>query len=40
MEALEKAISQIKDNIPALDLRENEPMNTHCSFRLGGAVRA
>ena len=40
MEALEKAISQIKDNIPTLDLRENEPMNTHCSFRLGGAVRA
>ena len=40
MEALEKAISQIKENMPALDLRENEPMNTHCSFRLGGAVRA
>ena len=40
MEGLETAIGQIKDNMPALDLRENEPMREHCSFRVGGPVRA
>ena len=40
MEGLEKAISQIKEKMPSLDLREQEPMSAHCSFRLGGPVRA
>lgn len=40
MEGLEKAIGQIKENMPKLDLRENEPMRNHCSFKVGGAVRA
>ena len=40
MEGLEKAIEQIKENMPKLDLRENEPMRNHCSFKVGGEVRA
>lgn len=40
MEGLEKAIGQIKENMPKLDLRENEPMRNHCSFKVGGEVRA
>lgn len=40
MENLEKAISQIKEVLPGLRLLENEPMAEHCSFRIGGPVRA
>lgn len=40
MEGLERAISQIKEKMTTLDLRENEPMREHCSFKLGGPVRA
>lgn len=40
MIGLEKALEQIKENMPKLDLRENEPMNAHCSFKVGGPVRA
>mgnify|MGYP001519016149 FL=1 len=40
MEGLEKAIEQIKENMPKLDLSENEPMRNHCSFKVGGEVRA
>lgn len=40
MENLEKAISQIKEALPGLRLLENEPMAEHCSFRIGGPVRA
>lgn len=40
MVGLEKALEQIKENMPKLDLRENEPMNAHCSFKVGGPVRA
>ena len=40
MEGLEKALEQIKENMPKLDLRENESMREHCSFRVGGTVRA
>ncbi len=40
MEGLEKAIEQIRENIPALDMREHESMRGHCSFKLGGEVRA
>ena len=40
MENLEKAIQDIKAEMPGLELRENEPMAAHCSFRIGGPVRA
>lgn len=40
MENLEKAISEIKREMPGLKLLENEPMSAHCSFRIGGPVRA
>ena len=40
MEALELAISEIKKELPGLTLHENEPMAAHCSFRIGGPVRA
>ena len=40
MENLEKAIQGIKAEMPGLELRENEPMAAHCSFRIGGPVRA
>lgn len=40
MENLEKAILAIKEALPGLKLLENEPMSGHCSFRIGGPVRA
>ncbi len=40
MEGLEKAIEKIKEKMPSLDLREHESMREHCSFKLGGQVRA
>lgn len=40
MENLEKAISELKEKMPGLTLLENEPMNIHSSFRIGGPVRA
>ena len=40
MESLEKAIEKIKQEMPKLDLREHESMRGHCSFRVGGEVRA
>ena len=40
MENLELAIQEIKKTMPGLTLLENEPMNTHCSFRIGGPARA
>ena len=40
MENLEKALSGIIENIPELDLREHESMRAHCSFKVGGEVRA
>lgn len=40
MENLEKAIAQIKEALPGLRLLENEPMAEHCSFKIGGPVRA
>ena len=40
MEQLEKAIAAIKEKMPELELRESEPMSEHCSFKLGGPVRA
>ena len=40
MEGLEKALVKIAENMPALELYENEPMREHCSFKVGGPVRA
>lgn len=40
MENLELAIAEIKREMPGLALRENEAMSGHCSFRIGGPVRA
>ena len=40
MENLENAIVEIKEKMPGLKLLENEPMSSHCSFRIGGPVRA
>ena len=40
MENLELAIAEIKRELPGLELHENEPMAAHCSFRIGGPVRA
>ena len=40
MENLEKAIAEIKQEMPGLALYENEPMDAHCSFRIGGPARA
>lgn len=40
MENLETAIAQLKENMPGLKLLENEPMREHCSFKIGGPVRA
>ncbi len=40
MENLEKAIAEIKEKMPELELRENEVMCRHCSFKIGGPARA
>lgn len=40
MENLEKAIAYIKEELPGLCLLENEEMKGHCSFKIGGPVRA
>ena len=33
-------LKDIRAKLPALDLRENEPMAEHCSFRIGGPAAA
>lgn len=40
MESLEKALTQIAENMPKLEIYEHEPMRKHCSFKIGGEVRA
>ena len=40
MENLERAIARIKAALPGLPLLENENMAEHCSFKIGGPVRA
>ena len=37
---LEKAIADVKAALPGMTLLENEPMSAHCSFKIGGPVRA
>lgn len=39
-ENLEKAIAAVKEALPGMTLLENEPMSAHCSFKIGGPVRA
>ena len=36
MEQLENAIAEIKEAMPGLELRENEPMSEHTTFEIGG----
>ena len=40
MENLEQAIAEIRAELPGMPLLENEPLSAHCSFRIGGPVRA
>ena len=40
MENLEAAIAEIKTAMPGLSLLENESLAAHCSFKIGGPVRA
>ena len=40
MENLENAIAEVRRVLPGMTLLENEPMAAHCSFRIGGPVRA
>lgn len=40
MENLEKSINEIKAQLPGMKLLENENMSEHCSFKIGGPVRA
>ncbi len=40
MEGLEKALVNIDDNMPGLEILEHEKMSEHCSFKIGGEVRA
>ena len=39
-ENLEKAIAAVKEALPGMTLLEREPMSAHCSFKIGGPVRA
>lgn len=34
----EKLANELRNRLPGLDLRENEPMSRHTTFRIGGAV--
>lgn len=38
-ERIEKALSELRKQMPGLALFENEPMSRHCSFRAGGPAR-
>jgi UDP-N-acetylmuramate dehydrogenase len=40
MEHLQLAINEIRSRIPRLELRLEEPMKNHCSFRIGGPAAA
>lgn len=40
IESMNKALVEIDDNIPGLEILENEKMSEHCSFKIGGPVRA
>ena len=40
MTNLDRIIREVRDTMPQLAILENEPMSKHCSFRIGGPVRA
>ena len=40
MTNLDRIIRELRENMPRLAILENEPMKAHCSFRIGGPVRA
>ena len=37
---IENALSDLREQMPGLEILENEPMSRHCSFRAGGPARA
>ena len=39
MDNISKAINQIKNNHPHIDIKSNEPMRNHTTFKIGGEVR-
>ena len=39
MDRLEQLTRTLKDRFPGLELRENEPMGRHTTFRIGGPAR-
>ena len=40
LESINNALVQIDDNMPGVEILENENMSGHCSFKIGGPVRA
>ena len=40
MSNLDLIIRDLRAQLPQLAILENEPMSRHCSFRIGGPVRA
>ena len=40
IESINKALVEIDDNVPGIEILENEKMSEHCSFKIGGPVRA
>jgi len=40
MESVENAVQAVKEQLPGMKLKENEPMSLHSSFRIGGPARA
>lgn len=40
MNRFDNALQMIRKHLPQLEIRENEPMSRHTSFRIGGPVRA
>lgn len=39
-ERIESALAAIRQQLPGLTVLENEPLSEHCSFKIGGPVRA
>ena len=40
MNQIDPVVRRLREQLPALTILENEPMRAHCSFRIGGPVRA
>lgn len=40
MDMMKTALRELKKLMPELEVRRNEPMSAHCSFRIGGPVSA